>query len=60
MPVSLITLEIQVFLAAAAFIVAFQMLTGRINMRGLLGDSRDGTLSPVRVQMLAANLVVAF
>lgn len=36
------------------------MLTGRINMRGLLGDSRDGTLSPVRVQMLAASLVVAF
>ena len=55
----LVTLEIEVFLAALAAIVAFQMLTGRINTSGLLSDPRDGSFSPARLQMLVASLAVA-
>lgn len=60
MATSLITLEIRLFLAAAAFIVVFQMLTGRINMRGLLVDPGSRTFSAARLQMLLASVTVAF
>lgn len=44
-----------VFLAVLAVIVAYQMLTGSINLRGLLQDDH-GSLSPGRVQALLATL----
>ncbi len=43
------------FLAALAVIVAYQMLTGSINLRGLLQDG-NRNLSPGRIQALLATL----
>lgn len=40
------------FLAAAAGIAAFQILTGRINTKGLFRTGPNGSLSPTRVQMM--------
>jgi|SRR5580700_6714210 hypothetical protein len=57
----IITLEVQLFLLALFGIVAVQMLTGKINTKGLLcGKGADGSLSPERVQLLAATFAAAF
>ena len=51
--------EAVLFLACLAVAVAFQLLTGRINMHGLLDDKTTGELDPARVQLLVLTLVVA-
>jgi hypothetical protein len=60
--VKIVRWEILSFLVALAATVVFQLLTGRINMNGLLrvklGESR-GNLSPPRVQLLLATLGAA-
>ena len=50
-------------LAALLAVVAFQMLTGRINTRGLLSEkTKDGlgVISAARVQLLMFTLAMAF
>lgn len=48
-------------LGAASLVVIFQLLTGRINLRGLLASKHgSGGLSPARVQSLAFSLMAAF
>ena len=34
------------FVALLAMLVAYQMLTGKINLSGLIHDRRDGKISP--------------
>jgi hypothetical protein len=50
--------EVLALFAAISGVVLFQLLTGRINTRGLLADS-SGPISPVRVQLLLGTLGVA-
>jgi len=55
--------EIGFFLAALIVVVAFQILTGRINTRGLLSEkTTDGVVgvSPARVQLLLFTMAFAF
>jgi hypothetical protein len=40
------------FLAGLSLVLAFQLLTGSINTRGLITDKVTGTLSPARVQLI--------
>jgi hypothetical protein len=49
---TLIGWEILAFLTCAAVIAGFQILTGKINTRGLLRTRPNGPLSATRVQML--------
>ncbi len=54
--------EILLFLGALAFIVFYQLLTGRINMRRLLfakGRGSAGGISPSRIQLLVISIGVA-
>jgi hypothetical protein len=54
--------EIAFLLAALAAVVAFQIVTGRINTRGLLSDAgKNGvlTFSPARLQLFIFTLGVA-
>jgi hypothetical protein len=56
-------MEIQVLLVALAFVVAFQLLTGKINLNGLLYDKVGTALagfSPARLQLLLTTLGGAF
>src|SRR5689334_21499544 len=52
--------EVMAFLYSLAVIIAFQLLTRRINMSGLL-NRKDGSgdVSPERVQLLIATLVLS-
>jgi len=54
--------EVTLFLAALIGVVAFQLMTGRINTRKLLsaktGNARGG-ISPERVQLLISTLAAA-
>jgi len=65
-------IELWIFLIGLLIVVAYGMLTGTINMRGMLADkigsgsapslptpSRAG-FSPARLQMLLSSLAVAF
>ncbi len=55
--------EIGFFLGALIAVVAYQLLTGRINTRGLLSEkTRNGLggVSPARVQLLLFTLAFAF
>jgi len=57
--------EVWFFLLALAGIVAFQLLTGRINTKSMLcgnGDdmTKTGPISPARVQLLLSTLGLAF
>lgn len=45
-----------VFLAMLALIVAYLLLTRKINLNGLLRDHHDGRLSPGRIQALVATI----
>lgn len=61
----LVRLEVWVFLLALAGIVAFQILTGEINTKGLLCGNgkamkKSGPVSPARVQLLVSTLGMAF
>ncbi len=58
-PAHFIRLSLAIFLAALALLVAFQMLTGAINLRGLLTDKVSGVFSPGRLQLLAATAMGA-
>ena len=54
--------EIWFFLAILALLIGYQMLTGRINTKGLLHDKKDkktGGISPGRVQLLVLTLAGA-
>ena len=57
--ITLITFEIWFLLGALLVVVVHQMLNGRINSRELLLDKDDGTVSPVRVQLLIFTLIGA-
>jgi len=55
--------EIDFFLVALIAVVAYQLLTGRINTRGLLSEkTRNGLggVSPARVQLLLFTVAFAF
>ena len=48
------------FLVALTVLLAYRMLTRRINLRGLLGDGTDdGAVSPERVQLLVTTIAVS-
>jgi hypothetical protein len=53
-------LEVLGFLSVLAAVVGFQLLTGRINLMGLL-QQKDGTgqTSPERIQLLLATIAAA-
>jgi len=51
-------IEMWVLLGSLAVVVAYQLLTGRISVRGLLSGD-DGKPSASRVQLLIATLVAA-
>ena len=57
-------IEIEVFLVVLLLIVGFQVITGEINMKGLLIEKKaDGSLagfSPARLQMLLVTFAGAF
>lgn len=57
--ISVIRVEVWVLLGGLTIVVAYQLLTGRISVRGLLSGP-DGNLSAARVQLLVATLVGAF
>ena len=54
-----IDLEVRFFLVGLLLVVAYQILTGRINMRGVFSDSISSGFSPGRVQLLVLALVGA-
>lgn len=58
MIVGLIRLEVWAFLGGAAVIVLYKLLTGRINLAGLLGTG-DNAITAHRVQMLLITFYVA-
>ena len=57
--VPVIRFEIWLLLGGLALVVAYKMLTGAINMRGLLDDKVSGGLSPERVQLLVFTVMGA-
>jgi hypothetical protein len=61
MPITrILHFELLAFLYGLAAIVAFQMLTGRINLKGLF-QQKDGSeqTSPERIQLLLATIAAA-
>lgn len=58
--VTFIAFEIKVLLGAAFGLVVWQMLVGKIEMKGLLQDKVKGQFSPARVQALFSTLAIAF
>ncbi len=54
-----VVLELKVFVGGLLAILGYQMLTGRINTRGLIRDKRTGQLSPGRIQLLVFTLAGA-
>ncbi len=48
------------FLGGLFFLIAFRLVSGAINSRGLLYDKSLGGLSPARVQLLFLSLSGAF
>lgn len=58
--VQLLGLEAVGFVYAMAALVAYRMLTSQINVRGLLLDKTgSGKVTPARVQLMIATIVVA-
>ena len=53
---TIIRWEVWIFLVAAAGILGWQALTGRINTKGLLRTQPGGALSPTRVQLVFTTL----
>ena len=51
--------EIWFLLGSFVLVVAYQLLTGRINTKGLLLDKKVRSLSPGRIQLLMFTLVGA-
>jgi hypothetical protein len=59
-PVRFLHLEMLGFLYALAGVIAFQLLTGRINMVGLFSQKfGDRQMSPGRVQLLLATIALS-
>jgi hypothetical protein len=54
-----IEFELWALLGGLVAVVAYQLLTRRINTNGLLNDKSTGNLDPGRVQLLVTTLVVA-
>ncbi len=57
--VPIVRLELALILGGLALIVAYKLLTGAINMRGLLVDKKTRALSPGRVQLLVFTVMGA-
>ncbi len=55
--VTVARLEVLFILIGMAIVIAYRMLTGRINVRGLLSDREDGGFSVSRAQLLVLTLV---
>ncbi len=51
--------EIWILLGGFALVISYQMLTGRINMAGLLLDKETKMLSPGRIQLLIFTIIFA-
>jgi hypothetical protein len=61
--VSFARTEVGVVLVALALVVGYQLLTGKINMNGLLLEKTGtgvGGYSPARLQLMLITLVAAF
>ena len=57
--IPIIRFEVWLMLSGLALVVAYKMLTGGINMKGLLNDKKDkqtAGFSPARVQLLIMTL----
>lgn len=57
--IPLVRLELTLILGGLALVVVYKLLTGAINMRGLLDDKKSHTLSPERVQLLVFTVMGA-
>ena len=56
----ILELEASIFAYGLAVIVIWKLLTGAINLRGLLMDKfRPSQISPARVQLLISTIVLA-
>ncbi len=59
-PIRILRWEGLGFLLILSALIAYRMLTRRINLGGLLGDgTRDGAVSPERVQLLVTTIAVS-
>jgi hypothetical protein len=57
---NILHLEIVLFIYALAFVVAYGLLTSRINIRGLFSDkSGSGSVRPERIQLLIVTITLA-
>lgn len=57
----IIRIEVWALLIGFLIVITCKLLSGRINLEGLLYDeSRSGNFSPGRVQLLVVSLAVAF
>jgi len=57
--IEFVEIETWLLLGGFATVVAYQLLSGRINLAGLLEDKRTRQLDPARVQLLVTTLIVA-
>ncbi len=57
--VPIVRLEFTLILGGLALVVGYKLLTGAINMRGLLDDKKTHALSPERVQLLVFTVMGA-
>lgn len=58
---TLIRIEIWFFLIGMMIVVGYQILTGRISIRGLLSEKNGtGSYSTVRIQLLTFTLISTF
>lgn len=57
---TVVRFEIIFLLAGLGAVVAYQIITRRINTSGLLSETRDVGFSPARLQLLMFTLGVAF
>lgn len=57
--IPIVRLELTLILGGLALVVGYKMLTGRINMSGLLDDKKTHALSPERVQLLIFTVLGA-
>lgn len=57
--VPIVRLELALILGGLALVIAYNMLTGGINLRGLLNDKVTHRLGPERVQLLVFTVMGA-
>ncbi len=59
-PIRILRWEGLAFICALTALLAYRMLTRKINLRGLLGDgTEDGAVSPERVQLLVSTFAIS-